>query len=238
MHPIGLVGSFVQNDKLIHVGEFLRLYAEQHYLFAPGTPALTQKSKENLQKILEEINNYYSLSAEKPNIYEVSYMLATVRHEAYQFRTAEFFSASPEYGAVSYFDRYDPVLAVTPSERENAKRHGNTQEGDGYKYRGRGCVHLTWKENYRRAAEKFSIDFVSNPDLAAEFKYSVPIMIWGMKEGVFTGKGLSSYINSSGVNYAHARKVINGMDKSELIASYAQKFEGILRGASVLSEDF
>ncbi|WP_407732376.1 glycoside hydrolase family 19 protein [Pseudocitrobacter faecalis] len=67
----------------------------------------------------------------------------------------------------------------TEEKRTTAISNGNTQQGDGYKYRGRGCVHLTWKNNYLKAKEKFGIDFVNNPELAGDFQYSVPIMVWG-----------------------------------------------------------
>lgn len=63
-------------------------------------------------------------------------------------------------------------------------------------------------------------------------------MIWGMKAGVFTGHKLAGYINASGVDYVHARRIINGSDQQNLIASYAEKFEAILRETSVAKETF
>ncbi|WP_204350631.1 glycoside hydrolase family 19 protein [Klebsiella variicola] len=89
---------------------------------------------------------------------------------------------------MSYFNKYDPVLAATQELKDKAIANGNTQQGDGYKYRGRGCVHLTWKNNYKKAKDKFGIDYVNQPELAADFKHAVPIMIWGMEVGIFTGK--------------------------------------------------
>ncbi|MDR8241307.1 hypothetical protein FPK82_23910, partial [Acinetobacter baumannii] len=106
-----------------------------------------------------------------------------------------YFSEQPEVGGVSYFDKYDPILAVTQVLKNRAIANGNMQQGDGYKYRGRGCVHLTWKNNYQKAKDKFGVDFVNQPELAADFKHAVPIMIWGMEEGIFTGKKLSTYMN-------------------------------------------
>ncbi|WP_392562453.1 hypothetical protein RHO12_02940 [Orbus sturtevantii] len=55
--------------------------------------------------------------------------------------------------------------------------NGNTLQGDGYKYRGRGLVQLTWKNNYQAATNYFNIDFINNPDKASEYGYAVPIMI-------------------------------------------------------------
>ncbi|WP_237709853.1 glycoside hydrolase family 19 protein [Stutzerimonas stutzeri] len=74
------------------------------------------------------------------------------------------------------------MLASTQEHRNRAIENGNTQEGDGQKYRGRGLVHLTWKNNYRKAQVHFGVNFVNQPDKAADPEHSVPIMIWGMKE--------------------------------------------------------
>jgi predicted chitinase len=51
---------------------------------------------------------------------------------------------------VIYFNKYDPVLAATQKLKKRAIANGNTQQGDGYKYRGRGCVHLTGKITIRK----------------------------------------------------------------------------------------
>lgn len=120
-------------------------------------------------------------------------MLATARHETYNYLGPKFFSSKAELGSVAYFNKYDPVLAGTALRRSTAIKFENTVQGDGYTYRGRGLVHLTWK-NYRKASEYFGIDFVSKSDLAAEFQYSIPIMIWGMRTGIITGRKLGSYI--------------------------------------------
>ncbi|KQN49596.1 hypothetical protein ASE98_25090 [Pseudomonas sp. Leaf48] len=237
-HPVGLAGKLAKQGGLIDVDDFLMQYEQAHTRFSPGTRTLSQGSKENLKKIIIAINNYYESNPLKANLYEVSYMLATVRHEAYYFPTGEFFSEKPEVGDLSYFNKYDPILASDPIDREKARKNGNTEEGDGYKYRGRGCVHLTWKSNYRKFSNLLSFDFISNPDAAAKFEHSIPIMIIGMTEGIFTGKKLANYLNANEVDYLSARKIINGNDEKALIASYAEKFEAILKQTSTLSMEF
>lgn len=239
MHPVVFLDAICYVTELINVDAFLSIYESQHTLFSPGTPRLNAVSKNNLKKLLENINGFYSKPTNyKPNLYKVSYMLATARHEAYHFLTGEYFSERPEVGNVSYFDKYDPVLADTERRRARARLNENTEQGDGFKFRGRGCVHLTWKKNYRRAKEKFNIDFISNPDFAGDLNYSVPIMIWGMEEGIFTGRKLDHYINTSGIDYVGARSIINAQDQAALIASYAARFESILEQSSTISRDF
>lgn len=59
-----------------------------------------------------------------------------------------------------------------------------------------------------------------------------------MKDGIFTGKKLSDYISSAGVDYVEARRIINGSDQQQLIAGYARKVESILRKTSSPKEIF
>lgn len=105
----------------------------------------------------------------------------------------------------------------------------NTQQGDGFKYRGRGYVQLTWKKNYRKSGEYLKKDLVNNPELALDQKNATKIMIYGMKTGMFTTKKISSYISEDSADYLNARRVINGMDKADSIAGYASKLEECLR---------
>lgn len=236
-HPVGLVAIFASDEELIDVSSFIEAYKSDHLNFATGTPNLSQQSIDNLIYLAEEINNFCKKNNEQLTIYELAYMLATARHESYQWLPAsEYFSPKPEYGPVSYFNKYDPILASTEDLRQTAIDNENTEEGDGYKYRGRGLVHLTWKRNYRLSKELLGFDFVTNPSLAAELKHSVPIMILGMKSGMFTGRKISEYINNNTVDYVQARRVINGTDQRNLIASYAERFESILRHTSSAKE--
>jgi hypothetical protein len=79
---------------------------------------------------------------------------------------------------------------------------------------GRGYVQLTWDYNYK----KYGIE--KTPWKALEPDFSAFILIDGMIRGVFTGKKLSDYFNSKGSDPVQARRIINGMDRAELIAEY------------------
>lgn len=92
-------------------------------------------------------------------------------------------------------------------------------------YFGRGYVQLTHKENYKKMGELLGLDLLGNPDLALDKRNAADIIVVGMTSGTFTGMGLSRYINPTFADYFNARKVVNGLDRAQLIADYALKIE-------------
>jgi len=61
-----------------------------------------------------------------------------------------------------------------------ASRMGNRDEssGDGYRFRGRGCIQLTGHANYFHAGKALGIDFVADPDLVGTPKYAALTAGW------------------------------------------------------------
>lgn len=162
------------------------------------------------------------------HIPSMAYMLATIKHE-----TGETFEPITEYGGKSYFNRYDPVLADSSRRRETAKRNGNTVKGDGYKYRGRGYVQITWHNNYQRLGNALGHDLANNPDKALDPNIAYQILSYGMRNGAFTGKKLSDYISENNTDFINARRIINGTDRAGTIETYAKGFERLLNKAAV-----
>lgn len=97
-----------------------------------------------------------------------------------------------------------------------------------YPFVGMGYVQLTWKANYEKASGKVGVDLVANPQLALDPKYAAPILVIGMKEGWFTGKKLSDYIDLQHSDFTNARRIVNGTDQASLIAGYATTYDKLL----------
>ena len=61
-----------------------------------------------------------------------------------------------------------------------ANRMGNRDEssGDGYRFRGRGCIQLTGSDNYFHAGKALGVDFWADPDLVAAPQYAALTAGW------------------------------------------------------------
>jgi putative chitinase len=59
-----------------------------------------------------------------------------------------------------------------------AKTDGNSEPGDGWKYRGRGYVQHTGKNQYKAIKEYTGVDVVSNPDLLNDPKVAIKALAW------------------------------------------------------------
>jgi predicted chitinase len=69
-------------------------------------------------------------------------------------------------------------------------RYGNNSPGDGYKYRGRGFIGITFKDNYAKYGKLLGIDLVGNPDLANDPKIAAKIAVMMMRDGMAANKNV------------------------------------------------
>ena len=86
-----------------------------------------------------------------------------------------------------------------------ANRMGNRDEssGDGYRFRGRGCIQLTGHANYFHAGQALGMDFVMEPDLVATPMYAAMTAGW-----FWDTHKLNDIANQR--NYVAMTKKING----------------------------
>lgn len=99
----------------------------------------------------------------------------------------------------------------------------------GFVYYGRGLVQITWAENYKRLGNLLGIPLYTYPDMALQLDISARIIVEGMLRGIsgrgdFTGKSLEDFFAGDKEDAIGARKIINGTDKAQLIATYYKAF--------------
>ena len=187
-----------------------------------GLGRLTQSQVDEINFIVSEFDKDKSVSYP-----QAAYMLATAWHE-----TATRMLPIEEYGKGknrTYGTWYRNSIGALYSFIDGSRRSAYLHNDYPYLYYGRGYVQLTWYFNYESASKKIGVDFLNNPDLVMNKNHAVKIMVQGMKDGWFTGKKLSDYINQSQKDYVGARRIINGTDKDKLISGYAETFEKALR---------
>ena len=176
--------------------------------------SLSQKQVEGMTAILD----YWEAKHAANDKRWLAYLLGTAFHE-----TDRKMQPIREYGSKAYFDkRYGP-----PPVGKNpglAKTLGNTQQGDGSRYCGRGFVQLTGRRNYTDWTARLNIDLVGNPDLCLTLVPATRILIEGSIKGTFTGRRLDQYFNATTADWKNARRIINGLDKADLISSHAKNF--------------
>lgn len=167
------------------------------------------------------------------NLWWLAYMLATDYHETNHICT-------PVIETRSARDPINPSVDVAIARLENAWRGGKMpwvkqpywrKDSHGRSYLGRGLPQLTHVENYKKMGDIVGVDLVTNPDLALDLRYAVPIMFEGMIRGSFTGHKLADFFHDDHADPKHARQIINGMERADLIAGYATEFHNDLVAA-------
>lgn len=174
---------------------------------------------------IEQIGQHMESDPELADLRWAAYMLATVKHEC-----GNKWKPITEWGKREYFNKYEVGTRI-------GKNLGNTQPGDGWLYRGRGYVQITGRTNYAKMTKALGLgpeeDLIKDPDQALRPMIAYRIMSYGMRNGAFTGKKLSDYINGDKCDYKNARRIINGLDKWDVIKGYAETLERIMRAAIV-----
>lgn len=195
----------------INADEFLKQYAE-----VSRTP-LDDGQVFALKKLIAALNRDEGVK----DVRWAAYLLATIRWES-----GDTFRPIQERGEPGSFKRYDPDTAI-------GRRLGNTEPGDGYRYRGRGYVQITGRANYRRLTSELNLsgddDLEKNPDSVYKPEIAYLMLSHGMREGTFSGKKLGDYLNDTTHDYVNARRIVNALMHAEQVAEQARYFEAALR---------
>ncbi|MBD1806295.1 S8 family serine peptidase [Microcoleus sp. FACHB-SPT15] len=143
---------------------------------------------------------------------QIAYILATAQHESHLGQWMEELASGEAY--------------------EGRTDLGNTQPGDGVRYKGRGYVQITGRSNYTNWSRRLGIDLVNQPELASDPEIAAQILVEGMRDGTFTGVGLSDYISGSNIDFYNARRIVNGTDRASEIAQMAERYYNVLNSTS------
>ena len=84
-----------------------------------------------------------------------------------------------------------------------AGRMGNLQDGDGWKFHGRGLIQLTGRENYANCGSGVGVDLIDNPDLLLTPQYAALSAGW-----FWNKKGLNALADTQ--EYGAMTRRING----------------------------
>ena len=120
------------------------------------------------------IESMYKFGINTPN--RIKHFLAQCYHETGGFKH---FKENLNYSAEALCNNFHNHFnesnvneyARNPEKIANkiyGGRFGNKAPDDGYKYRGRGLIQITFRSNYSKIAKKIGVNIVKNPDLVSE----------------------------------------------------------------------
>jgi len=118
---------------------------------------LPNSTKENREKYLPHFNIYlkeYDIVTKK----QVAAFFAQIGHESGNLRYSEEIASGSAY--------------------EGRKDLGNTQPGDGKRFKGRGLIQITGRYNYEKASKALGFDLISNPELLSQPELAVKSACW------------------------------------------------------------
>lgn len=118
----------------------------------------------------------------------VAHFLAQIGHESaglshiaenLNYSAAGLLATFPGHFTQAEAEEYQhQIMAI--ANRVYANRYGNGDEasGDGWLYRGRGLIQLTFKDNYRAAGPALAVDLIHNPDILLNPEYAAMAAGW------------------------------------------------------------
>lgn len=111
-------------------------------------------------------------------------------------------------GQVKFFNIY-----YNDKYRGENYKMGNTEEGDGFRFRGRGPIQLTGKNNYKKYGDMIGVDLVQNPHLVVTDK-DVALAV---TKAYMKDKGLDKVTSASKL-----RNIVGHADDSSLTKAKAR----------------
>jgi hypothetical protein len=139
--------------------------------------------------------------------------------------------------ATAYHETAKTMQPIEEFGKARGKPYGKPYPATGQVYYGRGFVQLTWYYNYNRMTELLGVDLLHHPELALKAENATNILFIGMIDGIFTERSLANYFGPAKEDWTNARRIINGVDRAQAIATYGRCFSaalGLTRSLPVL----
>lgn len=122
------------------------------------TPTFSGANRQKQHDIIEAVGDVLQFTLDSYQIntmLRIAHFMGQIVHESAGMRTTEEFASGAAY--------------------EGRLDLGNTQPGDGRRYKGRGLLQLTGRSNYRRIGGIIGQDLEGNPEIAADPAISLVI---------------------------------------------------------------
>lgn len=155
--------------------------------------------------------------------------LAQIGHESNGLTTLEENLNYSVAGLLGTFPKYFDAASAAKYARHpeqianhvyaNRGGNGSEQSGDGWVYRGRGPIQVTFKDNYAALSKYSGVDYITNPSLVSSPEHGPVSAAW-----FWTSNNLVTLSDSGDVlavsravnlGNAHSRGIPNGMDDRE-----------------------
>ncbi len=118
-----------------------------------GSNAPSDRLRE-LANSVNDVLNYYQINTRL----RICHFIAQVAHESDCFNAMEEYASGEDY--------------------EGREDLGNTQPGDGVRFKGRGLMQLTGRANYAEFSKAMNQDFIAQPQLVADIPWAIRVAGW------------------------------------------------------------
>ena len=125
----------------------------------------------------------YMCEHEINNLYRKSAFLATIIHES---------------GSFNYTKEIASGIAY-----EGRKDLGNIYSGDGVRFKGRGLIQITGRNNYQLVSDAFGVDFIANPELLEQPEWATAVSAFWWQNA-----GLNKIADTK--DFRHVTRMVNG----------------------------